>query len=402
MPSISFNAEKCSSLTSEQSEAVHSTGSVLVIGGPGTGKTRVMTEAAAYTYEELSSNILCLTFSKSARREWVKRLRQRLLDFDFEVRTFHSFAWFMLGEPKILADWEQLSFFHHLAGPQAQEVCSAIERHKACGEELDPWNKPFLVKYQRMLKDKGLLDFNDLMLRALDKAPEQCFDRVFVDEYQDTSMAQYELLKKISSEVYVIDEPYQRIYGWRDADKRNVERVLNDFKPSSHSLTVTHRHSKKVLAFLEGLYERGMTTALDTEGEVLVHDVINQSEEVEKVRSLTKDGMPTLILCRERSQRLPYLDDFNVELSTDRSERDYYTIPKSDVRVMTMHSVKGLEAYRCIILGCNEGLIPHYRSHDLDEERNLFYTSCARGMNELHIITYGEPSRWLKKEARNG
>lgn len=399
MPKISFAPTKEFTPTPEQEHAIRAPGNVLILGGPGTGKTSVMTEAVAYTLENLTRNVLCLTFSRGARREWLKRLNAKLMTTEFGTHTFHNYAWGLLENPKVLSDAVAKKFFSEKVGNacRAREVQLAIERHKSCGEELMPWYEPYLNDYERMKKRKGLLDFNDLILRALDKVDTR-YDRVFVDEFQDTSMLQYELLKKLASEVVAMDEPYQRIYGWRDADERNVAKLREDFHPSEYPLTVSHRHMPEVLNFLEKLYQRGMTTSREGEGLVKVLRVANELEEAEVVKELCKDGMHTFILTRERAQRLLYAGrGIAVDYGDDsRSERDYYKVFNSDALAMTMHSVKGKEAYRTIVIGCVEGLIPHYRSRNLMEEKNLFYTSCARAMNELYLITYGEPSRFLR------
>jgi DNA helicase-2/ATP-dependent DNA helicase PcrA len=73
---------------------------------------------------------------------------------------------------------------------------------------------------------------------------------------------------------------------------------------------------------------------------------------------------------------------------------------RKGVALSTCHSAKGLEFHTVYLVGCQEGLMPHAKSTDLDEERNIFFVACSRAERELVITYSGQPSPFLKKESQ--
>ena len=385
----------------EQEVAIKAEGNVLITGCPGAGKTFVIASAQLCTYKR-TKNILGLTFSKTARRKWIKQIEEIDSNNDINIHTFHSFAWEYLDCPELIGDDESREILEQIVGEdpyRVQDLRLRIDRYKSGIGELNSVYRIWFEKYERYLKSNSLLDFNDLIRKCLVKV-ETKFDRLFVDEGHDTSGIQHELMKKLSCEVYYVHEPFQRIYSWRDADERNFQRLIDDFHPSEYSLTVSHRHAKSIIKFLETIYSRNIVAERDIEGLVRVVRVRNELEEADAVAEIIKGGMPTLILARERSQFAPLKNLLGSKLHTHidlgrDAKLGVYDDESFDIVGATMHSIKGDERYRTIVLGCNEGLVPHRMSNNLIEEKNLFYVACSRAMDELYIITYDNPCRWL-------
>ena len=386
----------------EQESAIRAEGNVLVTGCPGAGKTFVIASAQLNTYKR-TKNILGLTFSRTARRKWLQQLEELDCVDDIDIHTFHSFAWNFLGCPELISDEESQEIFGEIVGNdlyRMQDLKLRIDRYKSGIGGLYSVYQIWYDKYQSYLKTNGLLDFNDLIRICLDKIDVK-FDRVFIDEGHDTSGIQHELMKKISREVYYIHEPFQRIYSWRDADEQNFQRLITDFHPVEYALTVSHRHARSVVSFLETIYHRGIIAERDDVGLVRVVKVRNEFEEAAAVVEVLKDGMPTLILARERAQ-FSLLKNllgkrFYTRVDTGRDIRlNAFDEEVFSVVGATMHSIKGDERFRTIVLGCCEGLVPHRLSDNLIEEKNLFYVACSRAMDELYVFTYNVPCRWLK------
>ena len=397
---ISFLQNVLPSLIEEQEIAAHAEGNVLIQGGPGTGKTRIMTEATQHTFDNLTKNILCLTFSKGARQWWMKQLLWQFKGApQFEVRTFHSFAYSFLDRPSIITEHELTNVLGDICGKDGEQMKLIIDRHKTCGLELNDIEANWFQKYERYLKYRELIDFSDLLLQCLDKVKDK-YDRVFVDEYQDTSGIQYELLKRVAEEVFVMDEPCQRIYQWRDADERNIERVTNDYHPTVYPLLHDHRHARAILDYGESIYKRGMIATREEEGLVHIEHFRTEMEEAEEVAKLCNGKSTVFILAREHKLLLPSImklkgKDIEVVNDPGNDNKDFKNDRGARTKLMTMHSVKGKEAHRAILVGVNNGIVPHHLNNNETEERNLFYTACMRAKDELYIFSHGEPSKWL-------
>ncbi len=266
-------------LNPRQREAVLATeGSVLVLAGAGTGKTRVITHRVAHlvTQGVPGSSILAVTFTNKAADQMKERVTQLLTRSGRDpgepwIGTFHSFcAWLLrreaprLGLPRgfvIYDEEDQIAAVklaqlgHEDAGDQARGLLARIslsKNHAKSADLLEPetsktsnemerlTSKVFPV-YEKILRDAHALDFDDLLLRAvevLQRFSEALatwrgrFRYILVDEYQDTNRIQYELLHLLAGQsrnLCVVGDEDQSIYSWRGADVGNILRFEQDF-----------------------------------------------------------------------------------------------------------------------------------------------------------------------------
>lgn len=261
-------------LNPQQIEAVTAgLGPVLVLAGPGSGKTRVLTQRIAYLIGSMGVrpyHILAVTFTNKAAREMESRV-EGLLGPDargVSLGTFHaSCARILRRETENLPfrsnfvifdsddqldlvkrSLEDLNLDPKHYRPQA--VHGAISNAKnelILPEDFPVQNyrdevvKRLYTRYQELLLASNGLDFDDLLLwtaRLLEEFPAvrekyaRRFEHVLVDEFQDTNLAQYTLLKHLSSlhrNLYVVGDTDQSIYAWRGADYRNVLKFEEDY-----------------------------------------------------------------------------------------------------------------------------------------------------------------------------
>ncbi len=268
-------------LNPQQQQAVTAgPGPVLVLAGPGSGKTRVLTHRIAYLISETGvrpHNILAVTFTNKAAREMGDRVLNLIGEqaFHVTVGTFHATcARILRREAQHLPFTASYSIFdtddqldvvkRALADlnidpkryhPQA--VLAAISNAKS--EGLSPDDYPLLdyrdevVKrvykhYQELLLASNALDFDDLLMWTailMSDKPEvrekyaRRFEHVLVDEFQDTNLAQYELLKHLASfhhTIFAVGDADQSIYAWRGADYRNLLRFKRDYPDAQEIL----------------------------------------------------------------------------------------------------------------------------------------------------------------------
>ncbi|MDK2564656.1 DUF3553 domain-containing protein [Romboutsia sedimentorum] len=264
-------------LNPAQREAVEKTeGPVLILAGAGSGKTRVLTTRIAHLIEDKgvqASNILAITFTNKAANEMRERVEETLGSDtkDMWISTFHSCCVRILRK-----DINRIGYNRSFVIYDSSDQVTLV---KDCLKELNLSDKVFEPKvvisvisgakdklynpkqfkamnlsdnrmskiadiyalYQDRLKRNSALDFDDLIYKTVEVLKEDKevldfyrsrFKYIMVDEYQDTSKAQYELIKILAREhqnICVVGDDDQSIYGWRGADIRNILEFEKDY-----------------------------------------------------------------------------------------------------------------------------------------------------------------------------
>ena len=279
-------------LNPEQREAVEHEGSpLLILAGAGSGKTRVITTKIAYLIACKNINpykILSVTFTKKATNE----MRERAVAMETkaeksQIRTFHSFgSWFLrryyeaagIAQSFTVYDDEDMAILIRKAVPSLTQKESKIAAHQIAlakdyclgpGDDLSLISSEFDLpdiykKYENRLRSIGNVDFGDLIklpLSIMDNSAEisseihSFFDVIMVDEYQDSNMAQYSLLQKISgvqegyhNYVCVVGDDDQSIYKFRGADVQHILRFPKEFPDTKIiRLVRNYRSTAKIL-----------------------------------------------------------------------------------------------------------------------------------------------------------
>src|SRR6056297_1053703 len=262
-----------SGLNPQQRAAVtHIDSPLLVLAGAGSGKTRVITEKIAWMIEKghfRASQIAAITFTNKAAREMRKRVGKRIKRKAAEgltVSTFHSLGWAILKDDPEAAGLKRgiTILDQHTASDLVRELLPGSTKNDqvyiaqaAIGRLKDAGTEPgralsgaesegeaqlagVFSAYQQRLAELNAVDFDDLIslpAKMLDE-PElrtrwRARMRYFlVDEYQDTSAAQYRLLRRLSGEsgtFTAVGDDDQSIYGWRGARPENLDQLGVDY-----------------------------------------------------------------------------------------------------------------------------------------------------------------------------
>jgi superfamily I DNA/RNA helicase len=240
-------------LNMAQREAVVSVdGPVLVVAGPGTGKTLTIVRRIAHLVRQgvQPERVLAVTFTNRAARE----MRERAVSCigrDVErvfIGTFHLLGLRLVqehrsGDFSILDRAEQVEVLRTVLNGslrQARETAERLSRAKNLIEEPDQELASVLASYERTLVSRNALDFDDLIRVPIDILGDDavaatCRERyqyLIVDEYQDINPAQYWLLRRLAGEranVCAVGDPDQAIYSFRGADVRNFLAFEQDF-----------------------------------------------------------------------------------------------------------------------------------------------------------------------------
>lgn len=293
-------------LNVEQQTAVTAPdGPVLVVAGPGSGKTRVLTHRIAWLISEQhvpAGGILAVTFTNKASREMRERVDRLLGDRDasgLTMGTFHSFGVRLLREnPGLVADRLGIlrNFTIYDDADQMQTAKAAVVANNLDPKQVAPRRmlsrisaaKSLMLspddvatqaatydeelvsrvyrEYQRLLHEANAVDFDDLLIlpiRLFDAEPDvlhryqQRFRHILVDEYQDTNRVQYVLVSALSDlnrNLFVVGDPDQSIYRWRQADIRNILDFEQDFPDAQRIVLETnYRSTARIVAVADNV-----------------------------------------------------------------------------------------------------------------------------------------------------
>ena len=312
------------SLTETQQLAVLARPSepVVILAGPGTGKTRTIVSRIAYRARAgyvLPERVLAITFTRAATEEVRARLAQ-LGVRGVDVRTLDSLAWKLLRE-----NWSSMGFREEpslVENQQAliRQVCPGAN----AGKEVTALN---LIKsrrhlidedchlaYEKERKRKDLVDYGDVKTLATDLLHNEvlahhypeAFDEVYVDEFQDLSPLQIELVEAISAKAHltIVGDPRQAIYEWNGASPHELVRrygdgsqaidLVENFRSSTAILALANRVMAKTMPELPAVQPAGDGAGAPVglhpfepgdEAEMIVH-VVGQ------VRSWLAEGVP--------------------------------------------------------------------------------------------------------------
>ncbi len=289
-------------LNTAQKDAVeHIDGPLLIIAGPGSGKTRVIVHRIAYlvnTVDISPARICAVTFTNRAARQLKDRLAG-LLGPDRGSRvvagTFHAFCARLLRQhgdvmgldraftiydrddqidvlkeafAQIDLDPKRFSLrgvLDGISGAKAQLLDPEGYRAHA-GSYFEETVAKVYAAYQQILARNQAVDFDDLLLRTYhllrdnDAVRERLQDRylhLLVDEFQDTNPAQYAIARQLAGKwrnICVVGDPDQSIYAWRHADIRNILSFKRDY-PDAHvvKLEENYRSSQNILDAAQGV-----------------------------------------------------------------------------------------------------------------------------------------------------
>ena len=269
---------------SQRRAATHVEGPLLVLAGPGSGKTRVVTHRVAHLISlgVRPDQIVALSFTNKAADEMRRRLTEMVGPQPVEMGTFHRFAARLLRRQARLvgltSDYSILDpddagatlkraakklglALSHVPVDRLAGVISRAKNDLLTPETFEPrWGRPVeevarrvWPVYQEMLLQSNAVDFDDLLVhvaRLLADAPDlraQLDARhrfILVDEYQDTNAVQYCILRGLSIDhphLAVTGDPDQAIYGWRGASIRNILEFERDY-PAATVVKLEHNY----------------------------------------------------------------------------------------------------------------------------------------------------------------
>jgi len=287
-------------------------GHLLIVAGPGTGKTHTLTYRIKEALKGLQKNekILAVTFTNKAADEMRRRLKKHITNLEEKIfiGTFHNFCLnilqeikdFKVADEKALAEISKVLWPENTLG-ERKSILNRISRYKSTEFEGDVPDE--VIVYNEKLRQLNLLDFDDLLLEtyqflksnvgALNQI-HQAYRYIFVDEYQDINTIQHALLKLLvglTGQITAIGDPNQAIYGFRGSELRFFEEFTRDFKGAKKmSLSENYRSAKDLLSASTqvmtnslSLYVPDLTANIYAKGRLTVYEAPTEKAEAEYV-----------------------------------------------------------------------------------------------------------------------
>jgi len=266
-------------LNEAQNRAVsHFEGPMLVLAGPGSGKTRVITERIRYLVEEKEvapAGILVITFTRAAAMEMKQRYQNLSSGHTGGVHfgTFHAIFFMILKHAyhftadNIIRDEVRYEILRRIISETDLEIQdereflgdleAEISRVKGSRIELSNYYSPLCAneifqemfqKYRKALEQKRLIDFDDMLVycyELLSQRPDICkiwqqqFPYILIDEFQDISRVQYDVVRLLGEpyhNIFIVGDDDQSIYGFRGAKPEMMKQFLRDYPEAEQCL----------------------------------------------------------------------------------------------------------------------------------------------------------------------
>jgi DNA helicase-2/ATP-dependent DNA helicase PcrA len=324
-------------LNPQQARAVEAPdGPVLVLAGPGSGKTRVLTHRVAYLVEVRKvwpRQILAVTFTNKAAREMRERLDKILgpaRSGELTLGTFHAICarWLRRDAPEIGLSRDFVIFDEDDQQQVVKRVLNELniddKKYKpsavlnaisnAKNELITPdiyqpptyWHemvRRIYPRYQELLRQSNGLDFDDLLLevvRLFDARSDiltryqERYQHILVDEFQDTNTVQYALISRLAAKahnIFCVGDEDQSIYKWRGADFRNIQR-FREHNPGLTQIVLeeNYRSTQTILDAARGVIDKNaqrtrknLFTQRSGGTLISVYEAYNQDDEAQYV-----------------------------------------------------------------------------------------------------------------------
>ena len=364
-----------------QKQAIeHCKGPLMVIAGPGSGKTTVITQRVFYLVNVLQiapQNILVLTFSRAAAEEMQERteklfLEENAADIQSSSITFGTFH----------------SVFYKIL-------------KTAYGWEAEDWifdEEAYIDKLPEIHFDEMLTMAKELFEQREDilKLVRKRFQWILIDEFQDIDEVQFDIVKllappEMNPNITIVGDDDQSIYFFRGARPEIMLHFPDTYKNTKQIILDTNYRSTPEIVSLTSKLIRHNKKRFDKEyhanklngPRIILHEYEDTREEyravVREIIGKIRSGMsPPEIAILFRTNIQPYTLSFL--LKENHLE---------NVVCMTFHRSKGLEFHTVYIIDVNEGIVPHTKAKcqdEIEEERRAFYVAMTRAKEELKIL----------------
>jgi len=400
---------------------------ILVIAGAGSGKTKVLTERIKRLIKEEkvpAHNIVAITFTNLAAEEMKERLKSVEGIGDAFIGTIHSFANKIYKTSgvnyKLLVPEVEQKIYHEVLSKREnkeklsfrkwmsfKDLKQKVEQGKESEFRLRDFLKPSETNFlfnvvkkevKRIYKRDNIIDFEELLKHALEyfKKIGAKLEHLFVDEVQDIGNLEYEFIKTLNAENYfLVGDDFQSLYAFKGGNVNIFKTLAKDKEFDNYYLTKNFRCSKKIIDLGTKIISQLGTQVIhkeivphrSNEGFIKVH---SKGDFETLLNLLSKNYKDWFLLTRTNKEAYDLCNVLGMIphifiRKADYSLSEIKTLLSMDkVKILTVHSSKGLESKKVILYGNFPIYAPNYiRNVD---ERKVMYVGITRAEDELHIF----------------
>lgn len=422
----------------------------LVLAGPGTGKTKTLVEKVKnllLTGKYKANEVLVLTFSKKAAQEMKDRIMSSIKNKHEKLlcTTFHSFCYkFLLTNkviflqetgykkfPQVIESEKKDSVMYKIIHQYMEDflglsVKTIIElisnkqlfqkhRKQLKKMKIDKLLEKVKADYNKYKTENNFIEYEDMinitinLLNTNNQLKQKInnqFKYIIVDEYQDTSKNNFELINLLINRqkpnLYVTGDDRQNIFSFRGTDLSYIVKFKKYFKRINKTvLKYNYRSNKEIVKISSKFIKKNKFQTSKKQksvkgkgGLVKGHIVSEYKEEMKQLKVIIENE-----LTKTNDIAILYRNNFQgndiKRIFKDNNLHNYL----QKLKLMTMHSSKGLEFDSVIITGINDKIIPSSNTN-IEEERRLMYVAMTRAKSRLNIIYYNNEYKGKAKFAQ--
>lgn len=435
-------------LDPQQVDVVYSTdNNIVVVAGAGSGKTRVLTERIRHLICDLEvppHNIVAITFTNMASEEMKLRLSDIDAVGDCFIGTIHSFANHIMkesGEKYTLFNDEldiqlhkeliekycsYLTLDRYL---EYKDLKALVDTGRADEVQLKGFFNPseqsdfdtlhypvdivkndlkngthitFGESIKTLCRKRNIITFDELLIKAriyFEKIKAK-IEYVFVDELQDVGTLEYAFIKSLNAENYFfVGDDYQSIYSFKGGNVEIFKSLVHNSEFTSYYLTNNYRNGIEIIRLADSIISQVDNkivkdiTPIKTEmGQISISPKGNISNVLSSLKHHEKSFKEWFLLVRtnkELFEMMNICERLNVPYVTFKREGMTLAdlnkkMALNRIKILTVHTSKGLEVDNVILYGNFPLTVPYYRKND--EERKVMYVGITRARKRLIIL----------------
>lgn len=372
-------------LNKEQQQAVEANDRfIFLLAGAGSGKTTVLISRVKRLIESgvNEKDMLLISFTRKSAQQLKARLG---LNNQVTATTFHGLCYQLL---RTIREVSLVTEDELIKASFSKEEIMKIGLNKQFNKNR---NNELNKRYDTYLQEKGLMDFIDLEQQTLNAFNDNRFCEVknfhyiFIDEFQDTSLVQFELLKCLiqpSSHVFCVGDPDQSIYAFRGASKEVIDHYIKTYQATRYTLFNNYRSKAFIIKYANRLIDKN-PKRLKKE----LHGIKKEQGSLSfKSYETTFEQMVTEEVGRFYS--MGYQPHEVVVLYRSHHQVAKLINQKSGFRAlntMSIHQSKGLEFPCVLVVGLEKHQFP-LKDEPVPEERRLFFVAMTRA--EEHLVLF--------------
>jgi superfamily I DNA/RNA helicase len=407
---------------SEQASAIlHShecDGVALVLAGAGSGKTQVLTKRFLHLFHqgaELSS-IVALTFTVKAAEEMKHRIANFIELSDeksVHIRTIHSLCWYVLKE-RVYGQYNYARM-GYLVQPEI------LMSDRFVSDSDDPNSLSLILCDELISKVTELL----LEFPAIATYYKEHFRHLLIDEFQDTSPDQFQLIKLLAGDsqcLFFVGDDDQAIYGFRGADCQIILNLQNDFRQLKvYKLEKNYRSNSGIVSLANKItenkpeeFKKILVSASNRNDALFLNslpvNLLIQLSGIQEVLRIQSEILKQMKRYKIGYEQFAILIRYNLQVQYYCAALAWLKIPvgpeNNGVTVQTIHGSKGLQYPIVFLCGFSNGLCPGGNLTQeasefqiQDEEQRLFYVAVTRAECVLYLM-HTERRVWRGKKRK--